>query len=180
LRRRTGILRKRTVYATVLAENISPRSLCMRRKDREMPRDFAEAVIDRCVYAVLATVNEDGSPYCIPLSIVREGEWLYFHSAQEGRKINNLRARNQVCLCFVGETRIPEGRFTLAYSSAVVFGTAESVQEEDEKIHALQLLCLRYTPQAMVGFNKAIAHQLAATGVWKVHIDEISGKRNPG
>ncbi|MDR1030734.1 MAG: pyridoxamine 5'-phosphate oxidase family protein [Treponema sp.] len=152
----------------------------MRRKDREMSRDFAETVIDRCVYGVLATVNADGSPYCIPLSIVREGEWLYFHSAQEGRKINNLHARNQVCLCFVGETRIPEGKFTLAYSSALVLGTAESVQEDAEKIHALRLLGLRYTPQAMAGFDKVIAQQLAVTGVWKVHIDEISGKQNPG
>ncbi|MDR2798982.1 MAG: pyridoxamine 5'-phosphate oxidase family protein [Treponema sp.] len=150
----------------------------MRRKDREMPRDFAEAVIDRCVYGVLATVNEDGTPYCIPLSIVREGEWLYFHSAQEGQKIDNLQARNRVCLCCVGETRVPEGRFTMEYTSAVVFGRAELVQGDDEKVHALRLLCLRYTPQAMADFDKAIARQLARTGVWKIHIDEISGKQN--
>ncbi|MDR2633416.1 MAG: pyridoxamine 5'-phosphate oxidase family protein [Treponema sp.] len=150
----------------------------MRRKDREMPRDFAEAVIDRCKYAVLATVNADGSPYGIPLSIVREGQWVYFHSAREGRKIDNMSAQNRVCLCCVGETRIPEGRFTMEYTSAVVFGTAEAVSREDEKIHALRLLCLRYTPAAMEGFDTAIARQLSRTGVWKVHIDEISGKQN--
>lgn len=143
-----------------------------------MSRDFAEAVIDRCVYAVLATVNEDGSPYCIPLAIIREGEWLYFHSAQEGRKIDNIRARNRVCLCCVGETRIPEGRFAMEYASAVVFGTVEAVSGDDEKIHALRLLCLRYTPGAMAGFDTAIAQMLPRTGVWKVHIDEIAGKQH--
>ncbi|MDR1986656.1 MAG: pyridoxamine 5'-phosphate oxidase family protein [Treponema sp.] len=150
----------------------------MRRKDREMPRDFAEAVIDRCVYAVLATVNEDGTPYCIPLSIVREGEWLYFHSAQEGRKIDNVRSRNRVCLCCVGEARVPEGRFTMEYASAVVFGRVEAVPGDDEKTHALRLLGLRYTPKAMADFDKVLARQLAQTGVWKVHIDEITGKQN--
>ncbi|MDR1904815.1 MAG: pyridoxamine 5'-phosphate oxidase family protein [Treponema sp.] len=150
----------------------------MRRKDREMPRDFAEAVLDRCIYAVLATVNEDGTPYCIPLSIAREGDWLYFHSAQEGRKIDNMKARNRVCLCGVGDTQVPEGRFTIAYTSAVVTGTVQAVQEDAEKIHALRLICLRHTPEALAGFDAAIARQLAVTGVWKLHIDEISGKRN--
>ncbi|MHB9293779.1 hypothetical protein Holit_02909 [Hollandina sp. SP2] len=157
---------------------LNPRSLSMRRKDREMPRDFAEAVIDRCVYAVLATVNEDGTPYCIPLSIVREGEWLYFHSAQEGRKIDNIRARNRICLCCVGETRVPEGRFTMEYASAVVFGRVEAVSGDAEKTRVLRLLCLRYTPKAMADFDKALARQRAQTGVWKVHIDEITGKQN--
>ena len=43
----------------------------MRRKDRELPRELALAVTDKCAYSVLATVNPDGSPYCVPLSFVR-------------------------------------------------------------------------------------------------------------
>ena len=39
----------------------------MRRKDREMDRDFALQVLDKCEYAVLATVNPDGTPYCLSL-----------------------------------------------------------------------------------------------------------------
>jgi nitroimidazol reductase NimA-like FMN-containing flavoprotein (pyridoxamine 5'-phosphate oxidase superfamily) len=38
----------------------------MRRKDREMDDDFAKQVIDKAAFATLATVNEDGSPYCAP------------------------------------------------------------------------------------------------------------------
>jgi nitroimidazol reductase NimA-like FMN-containing flavoprotein (pyridoxamine 5'-phosphate oxidase superfamily) len=150
----------------------------MRRKDREMPRNFAEAVIDTCMFGVLATVNPDGTPYGIPLSIAREGEWIYFHCAKEGRKIDNLKARNQVCLTCVGNTRIPEGLFTLEYESAVVFGTAQEVLEDAEKIHGLRLICLRYTPDNMKAFDEVLCRQLKATGVWKVHIDQITGKRN--
>ena len=38
----------------------------MRRKDREMPAEFAYSVIDRSPYGTLATLAEDGTPYCIP------------------------------------------------------------------------------------------------------------------
>jgi nitroimidazol reductase NimA-like FMN-containing flavoprotein (pyridoxamine 5'-phosphate oxidase superfamily) len=152
----------------------------MRRKDREMPREFAEAVIDRCGYAVLATVNQDAAPYCIPLSIVREGEWLYFHCAAEGRKIENLRERKEVCVTCVGNTHIPKGRFTIEYESAVVFGTAAEVTGDEEKIHALRLICERYTPDNMAAFDAAIRQELGVTGVWKIRIDTITGKGNPG
>lgn len=50
----------------------------MRRKDREMDREFGLKVIDKATYGVLAMVDE-GKPYCIPLSIVRDGNTLYFH-----------------------------------------------------------------------------------------------------
>ncbi|MDR2485598.1 MAG: pyridoxamine 5'-phosphate oxidase family protein [Treponema sp.] len=150
----------------------------MRRKDREMPRDFAERVIDTCVFAVLATVNLDGTPYCVPLSIVREGEWIYFHGAREGRKIENLKAMNRVCLSCVGKTGIPERKFTVEYESAVVCGTVQEVLEDTEKIHGLRLLCLRHTPNNMQAFDDALSRHLRVTGVWKVHIDELTGKRH--
>jgi nitroimidazol reductase NimA-like FMN-containing flavoprotein (pyridoxamine 5'-phosphate oxidase superfamily) len=150
----------------------------MRRKDREMPREFAEGVIDRCGYAVLATVNRDGTPYCIPLSMVREGEWLYFHCAREGQKLDNLRYRNRVCVTCVGDTRSPPGQFTVAYSSAVIFGTAEELTGDPEKIHALRLICERYTPDNMAAFEEAIGRALEATAIWKIRIETITGKGN--
>ncbi|MDR2160264.1 MAG: pyridoxamine 5'-phosphate oxidase family protein [Treponema sp.] len=149
----------------------------MRRKDRERDRNFAEMVVDKCLYAVLATVNGDGSPYCVPLSIVREGEWIYFHCAREGHKIDNLKNRNRVCLACVGEAYEPPDHFTVVYESAVVFGAAEEVQQDEEKLRALRLLCQRHTPANMAAFDAGISREFGAAGVWKIHIDEISGKQ---
>ncbi|MDR2793719.1 MAG: pyridoxamine 5'-phosphate oxidase family protein [Treponema sp.] len=150
----------------------------MRRKDREMDRAYAEQVIDRAAFAALATVNDDGTPYCMPLSPVRDGEYVYFHCAREGKKITNMRARPKVCLTFVGAVSAPEGKFTLHYESAVVSGVAEEIPDKDEKIRALKRICARYTPGNMAAFDEAIERSLAVTGVWKVRIDEISGKKN--
>ena len=149
----------------------------MRRKDREMPGDFALKVADKCAFAVMATINADGSPYCIPLSIVREGEWIYFHCAKEGRKIDNLRCQNRVCISCVGDVKAKDGEFSLEFESAVISGTAAEVQDHEERIRALRLIGERYTPHLMAAFDGAIEKNLESTGVWKIHIDEISGKK---
>ena len=148
----------------------------MRRKDRERPKDFAMAVADKCTYSVMATVNPDGTPYCIPLSMTREGEWLYFHSALEGHKIDNLRHQNRVCITCVGNVKPFPGAFSLEYESAVINGTASEVTDREEKIHALALISKRYTPDHMPAFDEYVQKNVDRTAVWKIHIDEISGK----
>jgi nitroimidazol reductase NimA-like FMN-containing flavoprotein (pyridoxamine 5'-phosphate oxidase superfamily) len=149
----------------------------MRRKDREMPEEFAMAVINKCRFVVMATVNPDGTPYCVPLSIARDGEWLYVHCARNGHKIDNLKRQNRVCVSCVGDTSLPPDHFTVAYESAIVFGTAEEVMEREERIRALRLICERYTPANMAAFDEEIRKALDATAVWKIHIDEASGKQ---
>ncbi|MDR2471161.1 MAG: pyridoxamine 5'-phosphate oxidase family protein [Treponema sp.] len=149
----------------------------MRRKDRAVSRDEALAALDKAAWGILSTVDGDGAPYGVPLSLVREGEWLYFHCAPEGHKIDNLRARPEVCVSFVGDARFPEDNFTVAYESAVVFGRASEVTGREEKIHGLRLICERFTPKNMSAFDGEIAAMLDRTGVWKIHLDEISGKQ---
>jgi len=148
----------------------------IRRRDRAKPKEFALAVTDKCDYSVLATVNPDGTPYCIPLSMARDGDWLYFHSAIEGHKLDNIRHKNQVCITCVGEQKTIPEKFSLKYESAVIFGTASEITSREEKIHALRLISLRYAPDDMAGFDEAIERSIDRTSAWKVHIDEISGK----
>lgn len=148
----------------------------MRRKDREMSAEFAWDVVDRCEYAFLAMTAEDGSPYGLPVTIVRNGSVVYFHSAMEGRKVNCLRQHPRVCLTCVGNTQVQQDRFTTLYESAVAFGTAAEVTEDAEKIEALRILCQRHTPGNMANFDEAIAASLGRTGIWKITVEEISGK----
>ncbi|MDR1175151.1 MAG: pyridoxamine 5'-phosphate oxidase family protein [Treponema sp.] len=148
----------------------------MRRKDREMSREFALEVADKCLFASLATVNDDGSPYSVALSPVREGDWFYIHGALEGHKIDNMRREKRVCLSFVSRVEVVQEKNTVSYDSAVVFGTAEEVTDPNEKIHALRLICERYAPRNIHNFDVEISAGLEHTAVWKIHIDGISGK----
>lgn len=171
----------------------------MRRRDREMGEAFALGVIDRANYGVLSLIDTAGKPYGLPLSIVREGQRLYFHSAKAGKKIDDLTNTSSVCVTFVGETRIPElyseeelqhlladekkgaaltsRVFTTEYESAIVYGTVQPITDPQEAAHALRLICLKYTPSKMDYFDLAIRSGLPRTSVYAIHIDTITGKR---
>ena len=97
----------------------------MRRKDREQTKEFALNVADSCDYAVMSMVDPEGKPYCVPLSIARDEEKLYFHCALEGFKTDCLRNSNDVCVSCVGKTKnIPE-EFTTEYVPTTVFFDSE-------------------------------------------------------
>ena len=148
----------------------------MRRKERQITEEAAWAVVDKCEYAFLAMTAEDGTPYGLPVTIVREGRNIYFHSALEGRKVECLRRQPRVCLTCVGDTAIQQDRFTTLYESAVAFGTAAEVTENAEKVEVLRLLCLRHTPDNMADFDRAVNASLARTGIWKIAVEELTGK----
>lgn len=151
----------------------------MRRSDRAQSREFSLALIDRCTHGVMALSTGEAVPYCLPLSFVRVGDELYFHCAREGRKIDLMRRFPQVCVTFVGEDRpafVAPAEYTTWFQSAIVTGTASEVNDPDEKTQALRALCQKVTPEHMDSFGAAIAKSLAVTAVWKVHMEEISGK----
>lgn len=70
--------------------------MSMRRTDRQMDRDSAWQAVDACCFGTVSMLLPEGEPYCVPLSIARIGETLYFHCAQEvtddAEKIRALRA----------------------------------------------------------------------------------------
>ena len=170
----------------------------MRRKDREMSAEFGIGVIDKSRYGVISMVDEN-EPYGIPLSIVRDGNNLYFHSAKDGRKVKVLENNPNVSVTFVGEVKIPElytkeeldeilkdetktglltsNVFTTEYESAVVKGKATLVEEQAEKIKALKLICEKLTPDKMDYFYAAIKLALNNTNVYKIEIKEVTAKR---
>lgn len=64
----------------------------MRRVDRERSAE----------YATLSMVDVDGNPYCVPITVANDGEYVYFHSATEGTKVDALSRNPKVCLACVG------------------------------------------------------------------------------
>ena len=148
----------------------------MRRKDRQMPKEFALQVVDKCEYAVLSMLS-NGNPYCVPLTIVRVDNSIYFHCAKAGEKYNALLQNPNVCLACVGDTNVVPQHFTTEYESAIVKGRATLVESDDEKIMALKVLCQTYTPSNMSQFDGAINASLDRTAIFKISIDDVTGKR---
>jgi len=154
----------------------------MRRKDRQRDEAFCLRLIDGCTNGVMALTTGEETPYCLPLSFVRKDRSLYFHGAKEGRKTDLLRACPKVCITFIGKDnptyQAEFNNFTTMFASAIVTGTAHEVTDDNEKIEALRLLCQKVLQDAMTGdnFDRAVAASLPATAVWRIDMEEISGK----
>lgn len=146
----------------------------MRRKDRERDREFALKVIDECEYGTVAIQGDE--PYCLPLSLVRVGEHLYFHCALKGKKLDLLRRNNAVWVSFVGKNTAARDQFTTYFRSAMVKGAASEVTDAEEKQMALRALCQKLTPDHMPAFDREMAGSFAVTGIWKICMDEVSAK----
>lgn len=169
----------------------------MRRLDREKPREFALSVIDRADWSVLGVTAPGGHPYTLPLSLVREGNHLYFHSATAGRKVELLRDGTEVSVSFVSRAVVPslyteaeiaaligEGKtkllasqvYTTTFESAHVQGRVYRVSDPAEKSKALQLLCERFTPDVAHLAPEVIRQSLGYTAIYRIEIEQLSGK----
>lgn len=155
----------------------------MRKASREMDANFAFEVLDKAPYVTVSFTRSDGTPYGVPLSLVRSDDHtFYFHCALEGDKLDCIAANPTVALSAVTRC-VPtvgpkDGSFTLQYKSAMAVGKAEQVTDRDEKIEALRVICQRFLPHHMDAFDDAIARSLERTAVVRITLTEPpTGKR---
>ena len=149
----------------------------MRRKEREMDRMFALAVLDKALWMTLSMTGLDGRPYSVPVNMTRSGEWLYLHSAQVGEKAACLRAHPEVCVAAVGDTRLVPEKYAMEYESAVVRGYAEEILDEEERQEALRVFSFKFRPESQAEFEANSRACLARTALFRVHMDEVTAKR---
>lgn len=149
----------------------------MRKANRQKGPEWAMEVFDKAPYVTVSMIRPDGTPYGLPLSLVRgDADTFYFHCAGEGEKLDCLRANPVVSLSAVSRCMPkfePEkNNFTEYYHSAVACGRAETVTDSSEKTEALRLLCQRFLPGYMEHFDEAIARSLDRTTVVKITLTE--------
>jgi len=150
----------------------------MRRKDREKDAAFAFNVLRDCEYATLATINPDGTPYCIPLSPVLVDNTVYFHCAKKGRKLTNIIENSAVCISGVSYTNLVPEQYTTEYESFVATGKCEIVTNDEEKIMALRRISEKFAQSAIEQFDSRMAQWAVRTTVCKIEIENITGKAN--
>ncbi len=155
----------------------------MRKSGRQQSAQWAAEVFDRAPYVTLSLVRPDGTPYGIPVSVVRKNhDTFYFHCAAEGEKMDCLRHCPIISLSAVSRCtpkyEEQKNNFTMHYDSAIAIGRAETVTDPNEKIEALRRLCERFLPHHISGFDEAIRRSLDITTVVRITLTEPPvGKR---
>lgn len=165
----------------------------MRRKDRTLSEEDALKIIDNCEYAVVSCIDGD-EVFSIPISIAREGMSVFIHGAVAGGKERLFKDAKPVELVCVSYNKVPswseseldamkdDGKalgskvFTTEYKSAIAKTKAYAVDDEERKMHALRLLCEKYTPKYMSAFETAARHSLKVTNIYEFKIVKLSAK----
>lgn len=157
----------------------------MRKSKREKNEQWALEVFDKAPYVTVSMIRPDGTPYGLPLSLVRKDDrTFYFHCAHEGEKIDCLRANPRVGLSAVSRCtpkyEEEKNNFTEYYRSAIAVGLTEFVEDREEKTEALRLLCERFLPEYMEHFKEAVERSLDRTEVIRITLVEPAvGKSKP-
>ena len=150
----------------------------MRRSDRLMEDQEARAILEKGDYGVLATISEDQTPYCVGINYVVDGDRIYFHSAPEGHKIDNIQNNPALCLTVVEKVHIKPGQFTADFDSVVAFGSGRILKDIREITIPLTKLCEKYSAGFMDKVPQMIRASAGKVVVIEMVISRLTGKRH--
>lgn len=148
----------------------------VRRQDRLLEQDTAVELLSTGEYGVLSLSGVDGA-YGIPLSYVWDAEdAIYFHCAPEGEKLVHIKHNPNASFAIVGHTKVLSAKFTTEYESLIISGAVEVVEDEAEKMAALELILDKYSPTDKVVGMKYAEKSFSRTAILKLTIKTVSGK----
>ena len=138
----------------------------MRRKKQQLSPEACIAILDRGTSGILALCGDDGWPYAVPLSYVR----------QEG-KLDLLRQNPKASFCVVDQDQIVPEKYTTYFRSVILFGTVRELTDDGEKHAAIEALALRYHPtDTPEGRTAAIDQDWAPLCVLEMTVEHMTGK----
>ena len=151
----------------------------LRKKEREMSKEFVEAILDGADYSVLSLVTEDGYPYGVPVNYVYHNNAIYIHSGRLGLKYETIQKSTKACFTIVSKHLVLPKQYTTAYQSIIAFGTLSLIEEKVEKDEATLVFCEKYVGQHKEEAHRRINNGLAHMALIKFDIEHITGKERP-
>ncbi|MDE6410700.1 MAG: pyridoxamine 5'-phosphate oxidase family protein [Muribaculaceae bacterium] len=148
----------------------------MRRSRQELPIEETKDILRKGRECVMAVCSDGDCPYAVPINYVYDGEHIYLHSAKQGHKIEALKRNPKVSLCVVTQGDIVPEEFTTYFRSAIIFGRARFIENEEEKIEALWKLSRKYCEN--LDATAEISKFLKAVAIIEISIDRMTGKES--
>lgn len=147
----------------------------MRRQTKRLTFEETEAVLNRAEYGVLTTMGTDGYPYGVPVSHVYHHGSIYFHCAKTGHKLDSIDNDCHVSFCAVVDVDLIPAGFTTKFQSAIVFGQAEEVFEQEKRDGLLALL-RKFSSDYIEPGTQYMAEVWEQTRVFRIEIEHMTGK----
>jgi nitroimidazol reductase NimA-like FMN-containing flavoprotein (pyridoxamine 5'-phosphate oxidase superfamily) len=135
-------------------------------------------IVDRASIAHVGFI-EDGRPVVIPMTCARWGDELLIHGARKSR-IQQAVADMPVCITVTHLDALIYARSifhsSMNYRSAVIHGIARVIEDEAEKLKALQAMSAHLMPGRWQEVRPPLPKELKATEVQRVEILFASAK----
>lgn len=126
----------------------------------------------------------DGQPYVIPTSYGRKDSNLYIHGSAASRMLRQMKDGVPVCVTVTLLDGLVLARsifnHSMNYRSVVILGKATLVEDATEKMAALRVLSDHILPGRWDDIRQPNDHELKATSVLRVPIEEFSAKVRTG
>ncbi|HET7902438.1 MAG TPA: pyridoxamine 5'-phosphate oxidase family protein [Candidatus Nanopelagicales bacterium] len=147
-------------------------------------RASIDAILDASVVCHLAGIDVDGRPLVIPMQHARVGDVVYLHGSAASRHLKRAGAGTEVSLAVT----ILDGlvlahrmfNHSVNYRSVVLRGEAVAVDDDAEKLTALEAFSERLLPGRWAEAIGPDAQELRATTVLRLPIDEAAAKVREG
>jgi nitroimidazol reductase NimA-like FMN-containing flavoprotein (pyridoxamine 5'-phosphate oxidase superfamily) len=123
-------------------------------------------------------LSDNDMPYVVPVIFGYEDNCLYFHSYQQGKKIDILQKNNNICFEVDVDVELEKAKkackWDVKYRSVIGFGKAYFVEELEEKRKAFDIIMAHYSDERFDFPEK----KLVKAAVIKIEIESISGKKS--
>lgn len=156
----------------------------MRRKPGRGSHERAvvEAIFDEALVSHLGVID-DGLPVVIPTLHVRVGSHVYLHGSAASRALRESKGA-EVCLTATLVDGLVLARAVMHHSanyrSAMLFGTGEWIEDEAEKLAALEALVEKLLPGRWGDARVPTEKELRATALLRIPLEEASAKVRTG
>ena len=163
----------------------SPRSRVRRAPKRAVyDRAAVHAILDEAPVCHLGFTDAEGQPYVIPTIHARIGDELLLHGSSASRAFRTGAGGAPVCVTvtIVDGMVLARSAFhhSMNYRSAVVLGTARTVEGDAAKTAALEAFTEKLVPGRWPEVRWPTRQELKGTMVLSLPLDEASAKVRAG
>jgi nitroimidazol reductase NimA-like FMN-containing flavoprotein (pyridoxamine 5'-phosphate oxidase superfamily) len=125
----------------------------------------------------------DGAPYVTPTAYWRHGDRIYWHGSSASRMLRNVEGA-QVCLtvAMLDGFVLARSAFhhSVNYRSVMCFGTAQKVEDPDQKMQAMIDFVERLYPGRWSELRPVTAQEIKATTILGMDLTECVAKVRVG
>jgi nitroimidazol reductase NimA-like FMN-containing flavoprotein (pyridoxamine 5'-phosphate oxidase superfamily) len=149
-------------------------------KTHPLTKEKVDKLLSSTATGSLATLNNDGSPYVIPVHFLYYNDAIYIHGLPKGQKIDNIKADPRISMTVYEMDSIlldPNEKpcdTNTKYESVVVSGKAILVDDLEHKKEVLVGIVKKYTPH--LAQKELPDNMVKGTAVIKIEMQALTGK----